>query len=344
MHANSIAGAGQRGRANGHRSGGDVATVKMFCRALVAMLLVVMAAAAQAFPDRAVRIVVGFPPGGSDIAGRIIAQKLQELWGQPVLIENRAGAAGNIGAELVARAPADGHTILLCVNSYTINTTVYRNLGWDLLRDFAPAGRFVNSPMVVVVNPALPVKTIRDLIDHARSNPGRLNFGSSGSGTAPHLAGELFAINAGLSMTHVPYKGSAPSVTALLANEVQLSFGALSAFDAFIKDGRLRPLAVTTALRSEQAPGLPTVIESGMPGFDADIWYGLLVPVKTPAEIVARISADLGRAMADPEIQAKLRQRGLEPAYLDSRQMGELLRRDVSRWRGVAERIRLTVE
>ena len=344
MHANSIAGAGQRGRANGHRSGGDVATVKMFCRALVAMLLVVMAAAAQAFPDRAVRIVVGFPPGGSDIAGRIIAQKLQELWGQPVLIENRAGAAGNIGAELVARAPADGHTILLCVKSYTINTTVYRNLGWDLLRDFAPAGRFVNSPMVVVVNPALPVKTIRDLIDHARSNPGRLNFGSSGSGTAPHLAGELFAINAGLSMTHVPYKGSAPSVTALLANEVQLSFGALSAFDAFIKDGRLRPLAVTTALRSEQAPGLPTVIESGMPGFDADIWYGLLVPVKTPAEIVARISADLGRAMADPEIQAKLRQRGLEPAYLDSRQMGELLRRDVARWRGVAERIKLTVD
>ncbi len=344
MHANSIAGAGQRGRANGHRSGGGVATVKMFCRASVAMLLVAMAAAAQAFPDRAVRIVVGFPPGGSDIAGRIIAQKLQELWRQPVLTENRAGAAGNIAAELVARAPADGHTILLCVNSYTINTTVYRNLGWDLLRDFAPAGRFVNSPMVVVVNPALPVKTIRDLIDHARSNPGRLNFGSSGSGTAPHLAGELFAINAGLSMTHVPYKGSAPSVTALLANEVQLSFGALSAFDAFIKDGRLRPLAVTTALRSEQAPGLPTVIESGMPGFDADIWYGLLVPVKTPAEIVAKISADLGRAMADPEIQAKLRQRGLEPAYLDSRQMGELLRRDVARWRGVAERIKLTVE
>ncbi len=311
---------------------------------LSAMLFMAMAAAAQAFPDKAVRIVVGFPPGGSDIAGRIIAQKLQELWGQPVLVENRAGAAGNIGAELVARAPADGHTILLCVNSYTINTTVYRNLGWDLLRDFAPAGRFANSPMVVVVNPALPVRSVRELIDHARANPGRLNFGSPGSGTAPHLAAELFAINAGLAMTHVPYKGSAPSVTALLANEVQLSFGALSAFDAFVKDGRLRPLAVTTALRSEQAPGVPTVIESGMPGFDADIWYGLLVPVKTPAEIVAKISADLGRVMADPEIQSRLRQRGLEPAYLDRAQMGELLRRDVARWRGVAERIKLTVD
>ena len=309
-----------------------------------ALLLAAMAAPAQAFPDKAVRIVVGFPPGGSDIAGRIIALKLQELWGQPVLVENRAGAAGNIGAELVARAPADGHTILLGVNSYTINTTVYRNLGWDLLRDFAPAGRFVNSPMVVVVNPALPVRNIRELIEHARANPGRLNFGSPGSGTAPHLAAELFAINAGLSMTHIPYKGSAPSVTALLANEVQLSFGALSAFDAFVKDGRLRPLAVTTALRSEQAPGVPTVIESGMPGFDADIWYGLLVPVKTPAEIVAKISADLGRVMADSETQARLRQRGLEPAYLDGRQMGELLRRDVARWRGVAERIKLTVE
>ena len=344
MRAKSIADAGERSLANQHQLGGRVEIVAMVCRAFAAILLLALAAAAQAFPDKAVRIVVGFPPGGSDISARIIALKLQELWGHPVLIENRAGAAGNIAAELVARAPADGHTILLCVNSYTINTTVYRNLSWDLLRDFAPAGRFVNSPMVVLVNPALPVRNIRELIEHVRANPGRLNFGSPGSGTAPHLAAELFAINAGLSMTHVPYKGSAPSVTALLANEVQLSFGALSAYDAFIKDGRLRPLAVTTAARSEQAPGIPTVIESGMAGFDADIWYGLAVPVKTAAEIVAKISADLGRVMADPEIQAKLRQRGLEPAYLDGRQMGELLRRDVARWRGVAERIKLVVE
>jgi tripartite-type tricarboxylate transporter receptor subunit TctC len=300
--------------------------------------------AGAAYPDKPVRIVVGFAPGGSDISARVIAQKLSDLWGQGVVIENRAGAAGNIGAEAVARAPADGYTLLLCVNSYTINTTVYRNLGWDLVRDFAPVGRFAVSPLVLVVHPSLPVRSVRELIDHARANAGRLNYGSAGNGTAPHLAGELFAMNAGLSMTHIAYKGSGPSVTALLANEVQLSFGALSAFDAFIKDGRLRPIAVTTAERSPQMPGMPTVIESGMAGFDADIWYGLLLPAKTPADIVAKVGADLARVMADPDTQARLRQRGLEPAYLDARQMGDLIKRDVARWRGVAERIKLTLD
>ena len=306
--------------------------------------LLASAPAQAAFPDRPVRIVVGFAPGGSDISARIIAQKLSDLWGQGVVIENRPGAAGNIGADVVARAPADGYTILLCVNSYTINTTAYRNLSWNLLRDFAPAGRFAASPLVVVVNQNLPVKSVRELIDYARANPGKLNYGSAGSGTAPHLAGELFAINAGLSMTHVAYKGSGPSVTALVANEVQLSFGALSAFDAFIKDGRLRALAVTTAERSPQMPQLPTVIEAGMPGFDADIWYGLLLPVKTPADIVQKVAADLGRVMADTDTQARLRQRGLEPAYLDAKQMGELMARDVARWKAVAERIKLALD
>jgi len=300
--------------------------------------------AGAAYPDKPVRIVVGFAPGGSDISARVIAQKLSDLWGQGVVIENRAGAAGNIGAEAVARAPADGYTLLLCVNSYTINTTVYRNLGWDLVRDFAPVGRFAVSPLVLVVHPSLPVRTVRELIDHAKANTGKLNYGSAGNGTAPHLAGELFAMNAGLSMTHIAYKGSGPSVTALLANEVQLSFGALSAFDAFIKDGRLRPIAVTTAERSPQMPGMPTVIESGMAGFDADIWYGLLLPAKTPADIVAKVGADLARVMADPDTQARLRQRGLEPAYLDARQLGDLIKRDVARWRGVAERIKLTLD
>jgi len=300
--------------------------------------------AQAAFPDRPVKIVVGFAPGGSDISARIIAQKLSELWGQSVVIENRPGAAGNIGADVVARAPADGYTLLLCVNSYTINTTAYRNLSWSLLRDFAPAGRFAVSPLVVVVNQNLPVKSVRELIDYARANPGKLNYGSAGSGTAPHLAGELFAMNAGLSMTHVAYKGSGPSVTALVANEVQLSFGALSAFDAFIKDGRLRALAVTTAERSPQMPQLPTVIEGGMPGFDADIWYGLLLPARTPADVVQKVGSDLGRVMADPDTQTRLRQRGLEPAYLDSRQMGELMTRDVARWKAVAERIKLALD
>ena len=311
---------------------------------IIGVACLVLAATAQAFPDKPVRIVVGFAPGGSDISARIIGLKLQEIWGQAVIIENRAGAAGNIGADLVAHAAPDGHTLLLCVNSYTINTTVYRNLGWDLLRDFAPVGRFANSPMVVVVNTALPVRNVRELIDYAKANPGKLNYGSPGSGTAPHLASELFAVNAGLQLVHVPYKGSGPSVSGLLANEVQVSFGAASAYDAFIKDGRMRPLAVTTATRSAQVPGVPTVIESGMAGFDVDIWYGLLAPVKTPAAIVAKIAADLARVMADADTQTKLRQRGLEPAYLDAQQMAALMRSDVARWRGVAERIKLVLD
>ena len=300
--------------------------------------------ARAAFPERPVRLIVGFAPGGSDIGGRIVAQKLAELWGQPVVIDNRPGAAGNIGADAVAKATPDGYTMLLCVNSYTINTSLYRNLGWDLLRDFAPVGRYVASPMLVVVNDKLPAKSLRELVDFARANPGKLNFGSAGNGTAPHLAGEQFALLTGLKMTHVPYKGSAPSVTGLLGDEVQLSFAASSSVDAFVKDGRLKALAVTTAARDPQYPNLPTIAEAGVPGFDADIWYGFVLPSRTPPAIVKKMSDDLGRVMADPDTQARLRQHGLNPAYLPSDAMGELMRRDVARWKDVAAKIRLTLE
>jgi tripartite-type tricarboxylate transporter receptor subunit TctC len=275
---------------------------------------------------------------------RLLGPKLTELWNQPVVIDNRPGAAGNLGADLVAKAAPDGYTILLCVNSYTINTTVYRGLSWDLLRDFAPVGRYASSPMAVVVNDKVPAKNLAELIAFAKANPGKLNYGSAGSGTAPHLAAELFAIQTGVQMVHVPYKGSAPSVTALITKEVDLSFGALSAFEAFIKDGRVRTLAVTTAKRSGQLPDVPTVSESGVKDFDVDIWYGLIVPAKTPAAIVKKISDDLGKVMADPDTQTKLRQRGLEPAYLDPAQTGELMRRDVVRWRDVANRVKLSLD
>ena len=307
-------------------------------------VLLLAAPSAQAFPDRPVRIVVGFAPGGSDISLRILTPKLAELWGQQVIVDNRAGAAGNLGAEIVANAAPDGHTVLLCVNSYTINTTVYRKLTWDLLRDFAAVGRYGYSPMAVVVNDKVPAKTLPELISFARANPGKLNYGSAGAGTAPHLAAELFAIQAGVKMVHVPYKGSAPSVTALIAKEVDLSFGALSAFDAVIKDGRVRTLAVTTAKRSAQVPEVPTVSEAGINGFDVDIWYGLIVPAKTPAATVKKMSDDLARVLADPDTQAKLRSRGVEPAYLDAGRTDELLRRDVARWREVANRVQLSLD
>ena len=310
----------------------------------VFLLAVLLGSAAQAFPDRPVRLIVGFAPGGSDISARLVAQKLSELWGQPVVVDNRPGAAGNIGADLVAKATPDGHTILLLVNSYTINTTAYRNLPWDLVRDFAPIGRYATSPMVVVVNDKMPARNFAEFVAYAKANRGKINYGSAGTGTAPHLAAELFALRSGIEMTHIPYKGSGPSVTALVADEVQLSFGAMSAFDGLVQQGRLRSLAVTTATRFSRLPDVPTVAESGIPGFDVDIWYGLLAPAKTPPVIVKQLSDDLARVMADPDLLTKLRDRGLEPAYLDGQKTGDLIKQDVARWREIITRLKLSLE
>ena len=313
-------------------------------RVFACLLGICMGMTANAYPDKPVRLVVGFAPGGSDLSARLLAQRLSEIWGQAVVVENKPGAAGNIGADFVAKAPADGHTLLLLVNSYTINTTLYKNLNWDLIRDFAPVSRYANSPMVLVVNEKLPAKTFAEFLAYAKTNNGKLNYGSAGTGTAPHLAGEMFALRSGLSMVHIPYKGSAPSVTALVADEVQFSFGAMSAFDSMVKAGRLRPLAVTTATRFSRMPEIPTVIESGIAGFDADIWYGIVAPAKTPAAIVKKISDDIAKVVAEPEMQAKLRDRGLEPAYLDSAKTSELIKQDVSRWKEIIQRLKLTLD
>jgi len=322
--------------------------MKPFLLKLLSIIAWVMSLAlgpsAHAYPDKPVRLVVGFAPGGSDLSARLIAQRLSEMWGQTVLVDNKPGAAGNIGADFVAKATADGYTLLLLVNSYTINTTLYKNLNWDLLRDFAPVARYANSPMVLVVNDKLPVKTFAEFLAYAKANNGKLNYGSAGTGTAPHLAGEMFALRSGLSMVHVPYKGSAPSVTALVGDEVQFSFGAMSAFDGMVKAGRLRPLAVTTAARYSRMPDVPTVVESGISGFDADIWYGIVAPAKTPAAILKKISDDIGKVVAEPDMQAKLRDKGLEPAYLDSAKTSELIKQDVSRWKEIIQRLKLSLD
>ena len=308
------------------------------------LLASLLAVSAHAFPERPVRLIVGFSPGGSDISARLVAQKLSDLWGQPVIIENRPGAAGNIGADMVAKAVPDGHTILLFVNSYTINTSLYRNLSWDLLRDFAPIGRYATSPLVMVVNDKMPVQKFSEFVTYAKANAGKINYGSAGSGSAPHLAGELFALRSGIAMTHIPYKGSGPSVTALVADEVQVSFGAMSAFDGMVQQGRLKPLAVTTATRFPRLPNIPTVAESGIPDFNVDIWYGLVAPAKTPQTIVKKISDDLARVLTDPDLLSKLKERGLEPAYLDSVKTGDLIKQDVQRWREVIIKLKLSLE
>jgi tripartite-type tricarboxylate transporter receptor subunit TctC len=313
-------------------------------RTATLMLASLITVSAHAFPDRPVRLVVGFAPGGADISGRLIAQKLSDLWGQPVIIDNRPGAAGNIGADMVAKAAPDGHTILLLVNSYTINTSLYRNLSWDLQRDFAPIGRYATSPLVLVVNDKMPVQKFSDFVTYAKANAGKINYGSAGSGSAPHLAGELFALRSGISMTHIPYKGSGPSVAALVADEVQVSFGAMSAFDGMIQQGRLKPLAVTTATRFARLPNIPTVQESGIPEFNVDIWYGLVAPAKTPQAIIKKISDDLSRVLTDPDLLSKLKDRGLDPAYLDSAKTSDLIKSDVQRWRDVIVKLKLSID
>ena len=317
---------------------------RVLCATVLAVAAMAASTAALAFPDKPVRIVVGFAPGGSDVSARLIAPKLQELWGQPVIIDNKPGAAGNLGADAVARSAPDGYTMLLFVNSYTINTSVFKGLSWDAVRDFAPVGRYGRSPMVVVVNSSVPVKDLKGLVALAKSKPGALNYGSAGVATSPHLAVEWFAAGTGIEATHVPYRGSAPSVLGLVGNEVQFSFGALSAFEPMIKDGRLRALAVTTAQRNVALPELPTVAEEVMPGFDADIWYGFVVPAATPPAVVQKLSKDLQTVLADADLQSKLRGRGVEPAYLDPRATAELIRKDVARWREVAERIKLKLD
>jgi len=313
-------------------------------RAAIFTGALLLGAAAQAFPERPVRLVVGFAPGGSDISARIVALKLSQLWGQPVVVDNKPGAAGNIGADIVAKAAPDGYTLLLAVNSYTINTSVYKGLTWDLMRDFTPIGRYAASPMVVVVNDKSPARTMAELVAFAKANPGKLNYGSAGPGTAPHLVVEQFAQATGLSLVHVPYKGSAPSVLALMTDEVQLAFGAQSAFDAHIKAGKLRPLAVTTAVRQEALKDLPTIKEATGIDFDADIWYGLLGPAKMPADVVRKISDDLRKVLADPDTQSRLREAGVAPAFLAPAETGQLMQRDVARWRTVAQRIKLQLD
>jgi tripartite-type tricarboxylate transporter receptor subunit TctC len=196
----------------------------------------------------------------------------------------------------------------------------------------------------VVVNDKMPVKNFSELVAYAKANKGKLNYGSAGTGTAPHLAGELFAMRTGIDMTHIPYKGSAPSVTALVADEVQLSFGAMSAFDGLIQQGRLKPLAVTTATRFSRLPNVPTVAESGIAGFDVDIWYGLLAPAKTPPAIVKKISDDLARVMTDPDLLSKLKERGLEPGYLDNVKTDQLIKQDVQRWREIISKLNISLE
>src|SRR6266481_4132923 len=260
-------------------------------------------AGAQAYPSRPVRIVVGFPPGGgTDIAARLIGQWLSERLGQQFVIENRPGAGRNIATEAVARASADGYTLLLVSAAHAINATLYEKLNYNFLRDFAPVAGIIRVPNVVEVNPSLPPKSVSEFIAYAKANPGKVNYASGGNGTAQHLSGELFKMMTGVDMVHVPYRGDAPALTDLIGGQVQVMFGNMPSSIEHIRAGKLRPLAVTTAARSEALPDLPPVGDF-VPGYEASTWQGLGAPGNTPAEIVDTLNKEINAALSAPKIK-----------------------------------------
>ena len=283
---------------------------------LACALALALPAGAQSFPSRPAKLVVPFPPGGPlDTTGRAIAQKLTEAWGQSVVVENKPGAGGNIGADLVAKSPPDGYTVVMgALSTHAVNPSLYPKMPYDAQKDFAPITLVAITPNVLVVNPALPVHSVKELVAYAKAHPGKLSFGSGSNGSAGHLAGELFKVDAGVDMVHIPYKGAAPAMQALLAGDTQLMFDNLASAMAQVKAGKLRALAVTTAQRSKLAPDLPTMAEAGVPGFDISTWFGLLAPAGTPPEVVAKWNADVTKILSAPDMRERLAAQGAEAA------------------------------
>jgi len=301
--------------------------------ALCGVVAAFNAGAAEAYPARPIRFIVPFPPGGgNDIVGRIVAQKLAEGLGQQVVIDNRGGAGGTIGTDIAAKAPPDGYTMLVNNISLAVNHTLFRKLPYDTLKDLAPVSLVGRQPNIVVVHPALPVKSMRELIDLARTKPGQLNYGSGGNGTASHLATEMLKLMTKTDLVHVPYKGLGPALTDLVGGRLELIISTMASALPQIKAGKLRPLAVTTARRSSFFPEVPTMHEAGVKGYEFSTWYGLLVPAGTPQAIVDRLNREAGKAVASPAVIEQFGGQGLEPAASSAQEFSAYLRSEVAKW------------
>src|SRR5687767_54065 len=270
---------------------------------------------AQAYPSKTIRFVVPYPPGGPlDTIARLLGAKVGESVGQPVVVENKPGAGGNIGADIVAKSPADGYTVLMgAVATHAINPTLYKSIPYDPIRDFAPITQIASTPNVLVVHPSVPAGNVREFIAYAKANPGKLNFGSGSTGSAGHLAGELFKSMAGVEMAHIPYKGAAPAMQDLIAGQIQLMFDNLASSLGQVRAGKVKALAVTTAKKTPLAPDLPTIAESGLPGFDISTWFGVFAPAGTPKAALDRLHAEFAKALAAPDVREKMVNMGAEP-------------------------------
>jgi len=313
---------------------------KTLVSVLGAMLCFYGFAQAQApkYPTKPIRMVVGYAPGGgSDIMGRLMAQKITEAVGQQIIVENRPGAAQNVAAEYVAKSPKDGYTLFMSSAALGVNVSLYPKLNYDPVKDFAPVAVFSTSPNLLLVSPSFPAKNIAEFLTVVKKNPGKFNFSSSGSGSTQHLSGELLKLMTNTDMTHVPYKGTSPSLTALASGEIDFSFSNIPAAQPLMGPGRIRALAITSAKRSPLLPELPTMIEGGLQGFVTQTWYGVLAPAGTPAQVITALNTVIVQAVQKEDFRARLAQLGADPIAETPEYFGKMLAEEIERWAKVVK-------
>lgn len=303
------------------------------------------AATEAGYPSKAIRMVVPFAPGGgTDIIARLVSQDLGQGWGQSVVVDNRGGSGGVVGTELAARSSPDGYTMLLCSLGFSYAPALYRKLPYDTEKDFSPISLVATQPFIYVAVPSLGVSSMKDLIALAKGKPGELRYGSGGSGGASHLGTELLRVMTGIDVTHVPYKGTGPALTAMLSGEIHFQLIGISSVVPHLQSGRMRALAVSGAKRSSAAPDVPTVAESGVPGYAFDVWYGMLFPAATPRAIVGKANAELNRVLKSPALAQRFTAIGLEPAGTTPEEFARIIRSEIAKWRKVVESAKIRVE
>ena len=306
-------------------------TIAFICGLL--SLVLTAPANAQSYPNKPVRVVVPYPPGGpTDIVARVLFQQVSEATGQQFLVDNRAGAGGNIGAEIVAKSPADGYTLLIGTTAHAINMSLFKNLSYDVQKDFAPVSLLTQGPLVLVAHPQFPANSIKEVIELAKSKSGGLNFASSGNGQSTHLSAELFNTMAGIKMSHVPYKGSAPALTDVMSGQVDVMFDTTLSAMPFVKAGKLKALGLTSPVRSPAAPDVPTIAESGLPGYEVFAWNGVFVPAGTPKAIIQQLNDQIRKAMLLPQVKDKFSAQGFAASWNSPENFGVFVKNEVDTW------------
>nr|WP_245001849.1 tripartite tricarboxylate transporter substrate binding protein [Cupriavidus pinatubonensis] len=302
-------------------------------------------AQAQSFPNKPIRVVVPYPPGGpTDIVARVVGQKLSEKLGQPLVVENRPGAGGNIGAEAVAKSAPDGYTLLVATTAHAINMTLFSKPGYDTRKDFAPVSMLTRGPLVLVTAPATPASNVAELIALAKAKPGQVTFASSGNGQSTHLAAELFNSMAGIHMTHVPYKGSAPALTDVMGGQATVMFDTMLSAMPFVRDGKLKALAITGATRSPAAPDTPTIAQAGLPGYEASAWNALLAPAGTPPAILNTLNGALKAVLQDPDVRARFASQGFAAEWTEPAATARIIGQEIDKWARVVKTSGATID